>query len=90
MTITVHGGSRTDDGRTDLDDRAGIEHFTSDGERRGKVSEVKDASFKVDAPFKPDFWLPLNMVASVTADRVLVSFPKEQLDHYKSNEPLVA
>ncbi len=79
-----------DDGRTDLEALTGIELCTSDGERLGKVSEVKDASFKVDAPFRPDFWLPLNTVESVTADRVLVTFPKEQLDHYKSNEPLVA
>ena len=78
------------DGRTDLDALIDTEVFTSDGERLGKAEDVQDASFKVDAPFQPDYWLPLNTVASVDADRVLLTFHKEQLDQYRSDEPLVA
>src|SRR5438034_8369025 len=43
--------------------------------RLGKVGEVQDAAFKVDAPFKPDYWLPLNTMASVDEDRISLTFP---------------
>ena len=60
------------------------------GERLGKACEVQDASFKVDAPFQPDYWLPLNTVSTADGERISLTFPKERLDSYKSNEPLVA
>ena len=37
----------------------GVEAYwlaTSDGERLGKAEDVQNASFKVDAPFQPDYW----------------------------------
>ncbi len=78
------------DGRTDLDALVGVEVFTSDGARLGKVGEVQDAAFKVDAPFKPDYWLPLNTMASVDEDRISLTFPEDQLGTYKRDEPMVA
>ena len=80
----------TIEGRKDLDDLIAAEVFTSDGERLGKVQEVQDASFKIDAPFKPDYWLSFSTVGSINADRILLTFPKEQLGQYKSDEPVAA
>ena len=72
------------------DTSIGGEVFTSDGERLGKVWDVQEASFKVDAPFQPDYWLPFNTVESADAERIILNFPKDELDHYKSRDPLVA
>jgi len=78
------------------DTSIGGEVFTSDGERLGKVWDVQDvqdvqeASFKVDAPFQPDYWLPFNTVESADAERIILNVPKDELDHYKSRDPVVA
>ena len=68
----------------------GVEIFTADNERIGKVREVRGGSFKVDAPMQPDYWLPTRVVASTTADRVMMNFTHDHLGDFKSQEPLVA
>jgi Uncharacterized protein conserved in bacteria (DUF2171) len=68
----------------------GAEVFTSDGDKLGDVKEVQQGSFNVNAAMQPDYWLPTSTVASTAVNRVTLNFPKDRLDDYKRNEPLVA
>jgi len=71
----------------------GAEVVTADGDRLGKVAEVRGDHFKVDAPMSPDYWLPVINVASTTGGVVNVTFAKVALDDYKidlANEPQAA
>ena len=78
-------------GRTNFEgDSIGGDVYTSDGEELGRVWDVQDASFQVDVPFESDYWLPFNTVASADAERITLTFPRAELDHYKSHDPLVA
>jgi hypothetical protein len=54
------------------------------------VREVRGRSFKVNAAMDPDYWLPIHCVSSVTGNRVFLSFPKDRLGDYKTDEPLAA
>ena len=56
---------------------------TADGDRLGKVAEVRGDHFKVDAPMSPDYWLPVINVSSTTGGVVNVTFAKGALDDYK-------
>jgi hypothetical protein len=47
------------------------------------VREWRDEAFKVDAALQPDYWLPLTAVATATPDKVLLTFPKDQLGGMK-------
>ncbi len=40
---------------------------SADGTTIGTVKEVAGGVFKVDAPLRPDYWLPCNLVGSHTA-----------------------
>jgi hypothetical protein len=57
--------------------------YTSDNKQLGKVREWRDEAFKVDAALQPDYWLPLTAVATATPDKVLLTFPKDQLGGMK-------
>ncbi len=66
----------------------GCDVFTMDGSKLGQVKEVRDDYFKVDAPMRPDFWLPVNCVrggSGIAGARVEVEFTKSHLDEYKAN-----
>jgi len=68
----------------------GSEVFTTDGERLGDVEEVHVGAFKVDAPLKPDYWLPSTTVASIMGKRITLAFARDRLDHYRRSLPLAA
>jgi hypothetical protein len=61
--------------------------FTSDGDDLGTVKELWGGYFKVDAPMKPDFWLSTSHVGTATADRIHMSFTKDQLGDFKTESP---
>ena len=69
---------------------AGAEVYTSDGDKIGEVKEVRQGSFKVNAAMQPDYWLPIHTAASAAGNRVTLSFDKDRLGDYKSDEPLAA
>ena len=69
---------------------SGAEVFTSDGDKIGEVNEVRGGSFKVNAAMQPDYWLSISTVASTLGNRVTLSFHKDRLGDYKSDEPLAA
>jgi hypothetical protein len=62
---------------------AGWDVFTSDGEKLGTVKEFTRDSLKIDAPMKPDFWLPMSSVVWTGVNRVELGFVKKELDDYK-------
>jgi len=64
--------------------------FTSEGDKIGQVKEVRGSSFKVNAAMQPDYWLPTSTVASSSGNRVTLTFDKDRLGDYKSDEPLAA
>jgi hypothetical protein len=68
----------------------GAEVFTTNRDKIGEVKEVRQGSFKVNAAMQPDYWLPIHTVASSTGNRVTLSFLKDRLEDYKSDEPLAA
>jgi hypothetical protein len=68
----------------------GADVFTTDGDKIGEVKEVRQGSFKVNAPMQPDYWLPIHTVASSMGNRVTLNFTKDRLGDYKSDEPLAA
>lgn len=58
----------------------GIEVHTLDGEQLGTVKEVTESALKVDAPMRPDYWLPRDRVLSFTNERVTMDFNHADLD----------
>ena len=68
----------------------GWEVFTSDGDKLGEVKEIRGNAFKVDVAMKPDYWLPMHTVSTSTGDRVILTFDKDHLGDYKTDEPRAA
>jgi hypothetical protein len=68
----------------------GSELFTSDGERLGKVKEIRAGYFKVDATMQPDYWLPMSLLSSTSGDRVMLTADKDHIDDHKMSEPRAA
>jgi len=54
--------------------------LTADGIELGKVSQVAETCFFVDAPKKRDFWLAIDAVENRTAGIVLLRFDNNRLD----------
>lgn len=63
----------------------GSDVYTSDGDKLGKIKEVRDTYFKVDSSMKPDYWLSTDCIlgGSGAADRVTVTFVKDRLNDHK-------
>lgn len=62
--------------------------FTVDGDELGRVKEVRDGAFKIDAPWKGDYWLPVDMVISVIpGDRVTVDATGDEIRGRRVERP---
>ncbi len=61
--------------------------YASDGKELGTVKEVRGDYFKVDAPMKPDYWLPCDIVTGQTGDSLTTAFASNQISGYKHEEP---
>ncbi|MEA2640979.1 MAG: hypothetical protein QOF51_2373 [Chloroflexota bacterium] len=72
------------------DVRVGSEVLTSDGDLLGTVAEVRNDSFKVNAPMQADFWLASGTVASQVGSRITLRFARGQLGGYKMSGPRAA
>ena len=66
--------------------RPGLEVHTLDGEKVGTVKEVLDGAVKVDAPLRPDFWLPRSLVLSWTNERVTLDANEADLAEHTLSE----
>ena len=65
----------------------GARVLTADDEELGTVKEVSSASFKVDAPFTPDYWLGADTIAEADSGTVRLSFTKDRLGEERSDGP---
>jgi hypothetical protein len=68
---------------------AGVPVFDRDGQKLGKVAEVRNGSFKVETGlFSPNYWLSGDVVESaVPGDAVMLSIAKANLAAHKQGEP---
>ena len=73
-----------------FDLKPGLAVFTSDGEHLGWAKEIGDGWFKVDVPWRRDYWLPMDQVLStMPGERVTMRFEHDYLDrHRESAEPI--
>jgi len=53
--------------------------YTQDGEKIGEVKEVRGRYFDVNAPGEPDYWLPMDTIASTADGRLTMTFRKHDL-----------
>lgn len=60
---------------------------TVDGHRLGHVSELMAAQFKVDAPWRRDYWLPTSIVNQVGVGYVVLGVAKDELTPYRMERP---
>lgn len=61
--------------------------YTRDGQSLGFVKEVRGDAFKVDAPWRGDYWLSTEDVLSVIPmDRLTVVFERDELERYKLDD----
>ena len=65
----------------------GAEVYSSDGEKLGKVAEVRGSRFRVDVSMMPDYWLPTDAVTASTAGRVTVQWSKDAINDHKVDAP---
>jgi len=66
------------------------EIVTADGFELGKVKEVTETHFKVDAPMKGDYWLAADDVAEMRGQLVVLNFNETDLDAHALAEPAPA
>ena len=66
--------------------------YGQDGEKLGKVKEVRGNAFKIETGlFQKDYWLPGNCIAEAAPDvAVTLIVPKDQVDNQKIEEPQAA
>lgn len=65
----------------------GLDVYTIDNKRLGRVKEMTDTHFKVDARFRRDYWLA-KARSIYTDDRCVgMHFRKDELDLYRMNAP---
>ena len=66
--------------------------YGQDGEKLGKVKEVRGNAFKIETGlFQKDYWLPGNCIAEAAPDvAVTLTVSKDQVDNLKIEEPQAA
>ena len=58
--------------------------YASDGKLLGRVGELRDEFFKVNADFRLDYWLPISCVTERADDLLVTDFDYAHLsDHLR-------
>lgn len=57
--------------------------FSADGHQLGKIKEVREPFFKVDAPMAPDYWISRACVAGPRANGIVLLVERDDLDDAK-------
>lgn len=74
--------------KTSTDDIAmGAGVLTRDGSALGSVKEITARSFKVDAPFHKDYWLPRDCITSCDNNSVVLSLAAASISEYQMDAP---
>ncbi|MGE5597120.1 MAG: DUF2171 domain-containing protein [Hyphomicrobiales bacterium] len=71
----------------ELDGTEGCPVFTSDNKAIGHVKEVVGGYFKVNAPRHSDYWLSKDQVQLASANQVILTCPKEEIERLKRAKP---
>jgi hypothetical protein len=61
--------------------------YSADGEKLGIVKDVQLDAIKVDAPMKPDYWLPMRCLVSAGSDGLRLDVRKDQLGNVRIDDP---
>jgi hypothetical protein len=63
--------------------------FAHDGDKIGKVKEIRQGAFKVETGLlRPDYWLSGEAVESAVPDEaVTLTAPRSEIDSFKVDEP---
>ena len=61
--------------------------YAADGDQLGTVKEVRGQYFKVDAPMRPDYWLPVAVVHAAVGGELQLGFDKDRLGEYTVAAP---
>ena len=61
--------------------------YAADGDQLGTVKEVRGQYFKVDAPMRPDYWLPFTVVHGAVGGELQLGFDKDRLGEYTVAAP---
>ncbi len=72
-----------DRGETGDEGRIGSPVHARGGEVVGRVKEVREGWFKVNAPGQPDYWLGAELVGSQDEGRILLTVDLDDLYRYK-------
>jgi hypothetical protein len=62
--------------------------FTSDGESIGRVKDVRSGCMRIDAVLRPDYWLSLSLIHTVSTV-VGLAIPKADIAANKLDEPVI-
>lgn len=65
----------------------GMPVFAADDAAVGYVKEVRGAYFKVDAPGRPDFWLPCADLARATPHQYILRYGRAELERHALDAP---
>jgi hypothetical protein len=60
---------------------------TMDGKALGAVGELRDDAFKINARWRPDYWLSRLDVYEATGDEVQLAFTSDVLNAHKLPKP---
>ncbi|MCC7365664.1 MAG: hypothetical protein IT303_14965 [Dehalococcoidia bacterium] len=71
----------------DLHGAIGVPIYTADGRFLGTIKEVRDAYFKVDVAYAPDYWLSQDEVALHAGSQVVLYSNHDDIDARKHDEP---
>lgn len=62
--------------------------YTKDGVKTGSVKEIRSDGFKIDVPWRPDFWLSKDLVELADPEQVVVlRIESNELGEHKIEEP---
>ncbi|MGE0598279.1 MAG: hypothetical protein AB7J35_00450 [Dehalococcoidia bacterium] len=65
----------------------GANVVTSDGKQLGRVKELTEKAFRVDAPRQFDYWLFSSLAGEVTGEQVTLTVTESELGAYKMDNP---
>jgi hypothetical protein len=63
--------------------------YTEDEEKLGEIKELQGRFFKIDARFKPDFWLDVACIGAASERRVTLNLTDDEVVDFKLAEPSI-
>ncbi len=77
----------TFDGQSLGQDSIGLPVFSRDGAAIGHVKALSERHFKVDAPWRPDYWLRYADLVAVSLEGITIAVDKDRLSGLLVGDP---